>query len=754
MKPLPGSARRPLVDRVTAWSVRNRKRAVLSWLGLVVLAIALGAGLGDTSKVEHAPGETGRAQQMLDDAQVYSPPQESVLVEAASGDSGYPENAAMRQAVEDIAAALRGLGKDVTGAESVADVKSPSDSAAAAKQLVSSDGRSAIVRFSVTGRTMEPIQRAVLAQTKSHPDVSVTETGAASVSLAINDIKDKDFQRAEILSVPLTLIILAVVFGSLVSAGLPVLLALVSVFTGMALLMFAGRWMAIGDSTFSVVLLIGMAVGVDYTLFYLRRAREERSVGQAFDTALETAGRTSGRAVVVSGLTVMAAVAGLFFTGAETFTGITVGTVAVVGVAVFSSITVLPATLSWLGDRVDNWRIPYLGRRRTQVRDSRVWSTLVRQVVRRPLLWGGSVAVLLALLAVPAAGMKLSDPDLEHRLPDNVPALQALERLKSAFGVDVEPAEIVVRGDDLTGSEVTAAVAALKEKVADSDGRLKTPVDTSLIADGKLLVIRVPLAGDGKDAESVAALKELRETALPASLGKVDGLEYAVQGDTAKQEDFNAALGSSTPYVFGFVVLLSFLLLAAAFRSLAIPLVSILLNLLSIGSAYGVLTLVFQDGHLSGLLGFSSYGAVVSWLPLFMFVTLFGLSMDYHVFILSRVREYRSTGLSTKAAVVEGISRSAGVVTSAATVMIAVFAVFGTLSAIDYKMVGVGLGTAVLIDATVVRGILLPASLALLGDASWSMPGWLRWLPGVGLEGAEPAAGERLEQTEPVTDRG
>ncbi|MGW6980815.1 MMPL family transporter [Streptomyces sp. NPDC054932] len=736
MKPAPGSPKRPLVDRITSWSIHHRKRAVLSWLGLVVLAIALGAGLGSTARTEHAPGDTGRAQQMLDEAMVYSPPQESILIEAKPGDGAYADNPAMAKAAKEIAEALRGLGKDVTGAESVSDVKSPTDSAAAASRFVSPDGRSAIVKFSVTGRTMEPIQRAVLAQQQAHPDVTVTETGAASVSLAINDIKKKDFQRAEILSIPLTLIILAVVFGSLISAGLPVLLSLVSVLTGMALLMFAGRWIAIGDSTPSVVLLIGMAVGVDYTLFYLRRAREERSVGQDVDTALLTAGRTSGKAVVVSGLTVMASVAGLFFTGVETFTGITVGTIAVVGVAVVSSVTVLPATLSWLGERVDNWRLPFLGRR-TEVRDSRVWGGLVRMVVRRPLLWGGSVAILLALLAVPAAGMKLSDPDLKHRLPTDVPALQALERLQDAFPIDIKPAEIVVRGENLAGPEVTGAVEALREQVTRSGGKLRTPVDTSLIADGKLMVIRVPLAGDGKDAESVAALTELRENALPASLGKVDGLEFAVQGDTAKQEDFNNTLADRVPYVFGFVVLLSFLLLAAAFRSLVIPVVSILLNLLSIGSAYGVLTLVFQDGHLSGLLGFHSYGAVVSWLPLFMFVTLFGLSMDYHVFILSRVREYRATGLSTKQAVIDGISRSAGVVTSAAAVMVGVFAVFGTLSAIDYKMVGVGLGTAVLIDATVVRGILLPAALALFGEASWSMPRWLQWLPGVSLEGGE-----------------
>ncbi|MFJ8147802.1 MMPL family transporter [Streptomyces sp. NPDC096094] len=741
MKQATGAGRRPLVERITHWSVRNRKRAAFGWLGLVVLIIAIGAGLGSTSLDEHAPGETGRAQKMLDDAAVFSPPQENVLIEAEAGDPAYADNPEMRQAAADVAQALRGLGKDETGADWASDVVTPTDGAEAAEKLVSEDGRSLLVRFSVTGYSMEPMEKAVAEQAKAHPGVDITQTGKVSVSQAIDKIQDDDFLRAEVLSIPITVAILTVVFGSLISAGLPVLISLVSVVAAMGFLTFFGKWIAIGDSTPSVVLLIGMAVGVDYSLFYLRRAREERAAGHDNDTALIIAGRTSGKAVVVSGLTVMVALAGLFFTGIETFTGMTVGTIAVVGIGMLGAITALPAVLSWLGERVDRWQVPWLGARRTVVKDSRVWGAIVRKVVKAPVIWAVVGAAALALLAVPALGMKLSDPDLKHRLPTDVPALQALERVEKAFPVDTQPAEVVVRGSDLDGAAVKSAIGTLKEQVAGSDGKLMEPVEASLIPGGELMVVRVPLAGDGKNAESVAALKELRDNALPASFGEVDGLEYAVAGDTAKQEDFNSALENSAPWVFGFVIVLAFVLLAAAFRSLVIPIVSIVLNLLSIGAAYGVLTLVFQDGHLSSLLDFRSYGAVVSWLPLFMFVTLFGLSMDYHVFILSRVREYRGRGMSTKQAVVEGITKSAGVVSSAAAVMIAVFSVFATLSAIDYKMVGVGLATAVLIDATLVRGVLLPAALTMFGDATWKMPRALRWLPGVSLEGSddEPA---------------
>ncbi|MFE9564787.1 MMPL family transporter [Streptomyces sp. NPDC006487] len=751
MNQVSGAGRQPLVERITRWSVHNRKRAAFGWLGLVVLIIALGAGLGSTSLDEHAPGETGRAQKMLDDAMVFSPPQENVLIEAKDGAPGFAQNPDLQAAAKDVAEALRGLGNDESGAPWVSDVVSPSDSAEVARKLVSKDGRSLLVRFSVTGYSMEPTEKAIIEQAASHPAVSIAQTGKVSVSQAIDKIQDEDFTRAEVLSIPLTIVILAVVFGSLISAGLPVLISLVSVVAAMGFLTFFGKWIAIGDSTPSVVLLIGMAVGVDYSLFYLRRAREERAAGRDNETALIIAGRTSGKAVVVSGLTVMIALAGLLFTGIETFTGMTIGTIAVVGIAMLGAITALPAVLAWLGERVDNWKVPWLGARRTEVKDSRVWGSVVRQVVKAPVLWAAIGAGVLVLLAVPALGMKLSDPDLKHRMPTDVPALQALERVQKAFPVSTQPAEVVVRGSNLDGAEVKAGIAALKEQVAASGGKLKEPVESSLIPGGKLMVVRVPMAGDGKDSTSVAALKELRDVALPASLGKVDGLEFAVAGDTAKQEDFNTALTDSAPWVLGFVMVLAFVLLASAFRSLLIPIVSIVLNLLSIGAAYGVLTLVFQDGHLASVLDFRSYGAVVSWLPLFMFVTLFGLSMDYHIFILSRVREYRGRGLSTKQSVVEGITRSAGVVTSAAAVMIAVFSVFGTMSAIDFKMVGVGLATAVLIDATIVRGVLLPATLTMFGDATWKMPSWLRWLPGISLEGAdEEPAGREEQDTRPL----
>jgi RND superfamily putative drug exporter len=477
-----------------------------------------------------------------------------------------------------------------------------------------------------------------------------------------------------------------------------------------------------------VVLLVGMAVGIDYSLFYLRREREERAAGASQAEALRTAAATSGRAIVVSGLTVMISLAGLFLTGIDVFTGIAVGTITVVGVAVIGSLTALPALLSLLGSWVDKGKIPFLGRRRTAARRSAFWNALVRRVVARPVLWGGAAVLALLALAVPAFSLRLADPGLND-LPTKVPVVRNLLAIQHAFPGGPAPAEVVVTGQDLSGQPVRQAVAALQGR-AGTSGPLREPVTATLLSHGRVLVVSVPLAGGGTDRTSISALETLRDHALPTTLGKVGGISYAVAGNTASTHDFSARMHAVAPVVFAFVLGLAFLLLMVTFRSVAIPLMSIGLNLLSVGAAYGLLTLIFQDGHLSGLLGFSPYGGIVTWMPLFLFVLLFGLSMDYHVFILSRIRELRLRGWTTPQAITGGIGGSAGVVTSAAVIMVAVFSIFATLSLIEFKMFGVAMAAAVLIDATVVRGVLMPSAMSLLGERNWYLPRWLSWLPG------------------------
>jgi RND superfamily putative drug exporter len=366
----------------------------------------------------------------------------------------------------------------------------------------------------------------------------------------------------------------------------------------------------------------------------------------------------------------------------------------------------------------------------------------------------------MIVLAVPALGLRLGSP-LDGGFSAKVPAVAALNRIERVFPGRPGPAQVVVTGRGLAGSQMAGALTALEGR-ATAHGPIQGPITAAPVADGRALLVSVPLAGNGVDAVSDHALLTLRDRVLPRTLGQVPGISYSVAGNTAENYDDIAVLRTRTPLVLAVVALLAFALLLVAFRSVAIPLVSISLNLLSVGAAYGLITYVFQDGHGAGLLGFTAYGAIVPWIPLFIFVFLFGLSMDYHVFILSRIRELRARGaspgsssglLSTRDAVVNGIASSAGVVTSAAVIMVAVFSIFATLHLIQLQMLGVGLAGAVLIDATVVRGILLPACLALLGERTWYLPRWLAWLPGGGAAAGAPApAGPAQVQPAPVEE--
>jgi RND superfamily putative drug exporter len=732
-------AKGPLVERIAGWSARHRKTAVLGWLVLVAAVFVAGQAIGTKNLPSYDAGASGRAERVLQRAGFTSPPAESVLIQARRPGVSYPASAEMRQAAAQVVAALRSL------PASAADIRSPGGHGGTLDAgLVSANRRSVLVTFKVPGNLAKadaavvPALRAVAAVQAGHPGLRVQEAGDASIDRAATALISHDFRKAEETSVPVSLILLLIVFGALIAAGIPLLLAATAVMSAISLLAIPSHWLPVGQSTSEVVLILGMAVGIDYSLFYLRREREERAKGASHAQALRIAAGTSGRAIVVSGLTVMIAMAGLFLTGYAIFSGIAIGTIVVVGVAVAGSLTVLPALLSWLGRWADRGKIPFLGRRRTAAGKSRLWAALVRRVVRHPVAWGTLGAVALLALAAPALSMRLGSPP-NGGLPANVPVLRTMERIQAAFPQSPSPAMVVVSGHDLTAPAVTRAVAEVRAS-ATSTGPIRPPVTATAIAHGRALLVQVPLAGSGSGPVSDHALNVLRGRILPETLGKVAGVQYAVTGWTASDHDDIGALHHSTPLVFAVVALLALGLLLVAFRSVAIPLVSIALNLLSVAAAYGFLTLVFQDGRLQGLLGYTGYGAIVPWVPLFVFVFLFGLSMDYHVFILSRIRELRLGGMTTAESIEGGIARSAGVVTSAAVIMVAVFSILATLSLIQLKMIGIGLAAAVLIDATVVRGILLPAALALLGDRSWYLPRWLAWLPGGRRALGAPAA--------------
>jgi RND superfamily putative drug exporter len=734
-------ARSPIVERIAGWSARHRKTAVLGWL-LLVAAVLVGGHLLPAANVQsYDAGQSGQAEQTLNRLNVTFPPAEQVLIQSRSAGRTFATDPALRQAAGQVVAALRALPR------SAAAISSPLGPGG--RSLISANGRTALVTFTIPGnsnnedQTVLPDLNAVAAVQGSHPGLLIQEAGGASGDRAINALVSADFRKAEETSVPITLILLVVVFGALIAAGIPLLLAATSVVTALSLLAIPGHWLPVGQSTSEVVLLIGMAVGIDYSLFYLRREREERAKGASVAEALRIAAATSGRAIVISGLTVMIALAGLFLTGAAIFTGIAFGAIAVVGVAVVGSLTFVPALLSWLGRWADRGRIPFLGRRRTAARPSRLWAALVTRVVRRPLVWGTAAVLAMLALAAPALSMRLAYP--QNDVPNNVPIIATVNRIQQAFPQAPSPAQVVVTGTGLAGAPVRNAITALKA-TASANGPIREPVTVNPVAGGRALIVNVPLAGNGTDSASNDALLTLRDRVLPATLGRVGAVSYAVTGDTASSYDDTRLIDARTPLVFAAVAAVAFVLLLIAFRSVALPLISIGLNLLSVGAAYGLITLVFQDGRLQGPLDFTGFGAITPWVPLFMFVFLFGLSMDYHVFILSRIRELRLRGASTKDAVTQGIASSAGVVTSAALIMMAVFSIFAALHLVELKMLGLGLPAAVLIDATVVRGVLVPAAMALLGDRCWYLPRWLRWIPGRPPALPQAAAGAPLSR--------
>ncbi|MEU6665445.1 MMPL family transporter [Streptomyces sp. NPDC046727] len=736
---------RGLAARAGGWSARHRWAAVGIWVLFVVLAMGLGsaAGRADVDQGDQLKGETHTAAKIIDDAGIKEPASETVLIQA-KGSAVKATGGEFRAAVADVVEAVEGTGK-VTG------VTSPYDT-----HTISRDGRSALVQFDLRGDAetaadrIEPVLDAVAGVQKKHDSLRIEEIGGASMQKQYKDAFGDDFQQAEYSAVPVALGILLIAFGALVAALLPVALAITAIMATMGLMGLVSHLQPMSDTASSVMLLVGMAVGVDYCLFYLRREREERAAGRDAGTALRIAAATSGRAIIVSGVTVCVAMAGMLFTGLAEFEAMGLASLMVVAVAMVGSVTVLPALLSLLGERVEKGRLPFLGRRRRRQgadSGSRFWTAVLRGVLAKPLISVVVAAGALLAIAAPALGMKTQQLTLDQEFGDSLPIVQTYNRINDAFPGGSEPAQVVVKAKDINSPEVRRALADFK-KQAVASGASRGPVDIKLYDAQNVALVSVPLVGGSDLDEATKSLQKLRDEVRPATLGKADGVQAPVTGQVAGNHDFNDQLMGSVLPVFAFVVVFAFLLMLLSFRSLTVAITSIVLNLLSVAAAYGILVAVFQHGWGASLVGAEGVGAIVTWLPLFLFVILFGLSMDYHVFVVSRIREARMRGRTTKDAIRHGVVTTAGVVTSAAVIMVAVFAIFGTLSMQSMKQMGVGLAAAVLIDATIIRGVLLPAVMALLGERNWYLPKWLHRLPDLTHDEApEPAA-------PPVPDRG
>ncbi len=724
---MPAASKKSIVTGLAGWSIRHPGIAILAWTVLVLVSMIGGnlAGMHKATDTQLTPGEAGRAAAMITAAGLDAQGSESVVITAKNG------AALDRAVVGNTGPALaRALGQ----LPMVASV---------APGLLSSDGSTMLLPLTLSNRADDPkpLLDRISELGSTYPELQIAVTGSLTIGSDVDAQLARDFGSALLLSLPITLLILLLAFGALLAAGVPVLLGASSVLAAVGLYTVTSHVLPDGGSGAELILLIGMAVGVDYSLFYLKREREERLRGRTGEQALLVAAATAGHAVVTSGCALMVAMAGLFLLGDVNFASMAVGAVLVVALAVLGSLTVLPAVLGLLGARVDRPRIPILSRLTMSGRPGRVWPKLLRPALKFP-----AITLLIAVggmlvLAWPATHLHLKS-GTEADLPQTLPSVAAHERLTSAFPDERSQLEVVLHGGR---AEVDSVVRRLESSIeapvsgpsstggpaptggpASTGGQASPAARPVRLTTGQTSVLSIPVPFTADSPEARAILAELRGSTIPAALQGVSVVQVAVGGSIARNADYVDELTSGAPWVVGFVLLMTFLLMTVVFRSVVVGLVAIACNLLSAGAAFGVLALVFQSSWGAELLGFHLSGGVIAWIPVFLFVILFGLSMDYHVLVISRIKEASDRGLPTRQAVSEGIGRSAPVISSAAAVMIGVFAIFAGLHMVEFKELGVGLGAAVLLDAVVVRIMILPALMALLGRANWWAPSFLR----------------------------
>lgn len=692
-------ASRPPV-RLTTWSLRHPLPAIVGWVLLVVLCTAIGSwtGMRQATSAQLTAGEAGRAETMVSAAGLTEPDTETVVF----GGSG-------RLPAATVAAVRTDLALTMSRVPGVAAVGAP---------VLSADGSTAIVAVTLTnsGADADALRQALDRVSARHPGLALSSTGSVTIDADVDAQLSSNFRTALVLSLPITIVILLLAFGALLAAGVPVLLGASSVLAAVGLYTAASHLLPDGGSTAELILLVGMAVGVDYSLFYLKREREERRRGRSGPMALRIAAATAGHAVVTSGFAVAVAMAGLFLLGDVNFAAMAVGGIFVVGLAVLGSLTFLPAVLSLVGDRVDRPRLPLIGRWLAADRPARWWPRVLRPVLRFPVAALVLGVGLLLAIAWPAHHLQLKNSTVAD-LPQHLPSVVAYDRVVADFPDQQSTLEVAARG--------TGARTVIGRVVAATDGNQQFGRDVQVATAGTTTVARVPVPFAGNSAGARSALATLRSTIVPAAVAGVPGVEVAVGGGIAADADYLDLISTRAPWVILFVVAFTFVLMAWTFRSVVVGLVTILANALSAAAAFGILALVFQSSWGARLLGFHLTGAVIAWIPVFLFVLLFGLSMDYHVLVISRIKENVDRGLSTREAVREGITASASVISSAAAVMIGVFAIFAGLSMVEFKELGVGLGAAVLLDVVVVRIMVLPALMTLLGRANWWAPAFL-----------------------------
>jgi uncharacterized membrane protein YdfJ with MMPL/SSD domain len=732
-----------MTERLARASSRHPWRVIAAWV-VVILAsfFAIGTLLAYEGEVEiSSETESGRAAEVLaegfpqDRAVMEREISEVVVVRTDGGDV---ESSAVRQRVARLAEELRGAGAEqvVTYADDEA--------------LVSRDGdaTAVLVGLGFDAEDDVPAIYDVVQRLDDEPGYSGAITGEWTSDADVNELSLDDLKKGELFfGAPAALVILLLVFGAVVAGLVPLILAIVSILVALALVALLAQVYDLSIFTQNMLIGMGLALGIDYSLFTLSRYREERLQGREKFDAIATSGATAGRAVLFSGIAFVLAMFGLLLVPSTIFRSLAAGAILVGLVSIAAALTLIPAVLSLVGDRVNALRIPYFGRAAEQAgREGRFWGAIVHWVMRRPVVSLAVATAFLLALAAPVLVLETGSSG-PSTIPNRFESKQGYLLLNEEFpGQTTDPVEIAVAGD-VESAQVQAALDRLETELTSRPifGEPEVEVNEA----GTVTQITVPIAGDSIAEPAVDAVRDLRAEAIPNAFAGVDAEVY-VGGNTAEELDYHNTVNYWLPLVILFVLGLSFILLTIAFRSIVVPATAIVMNLLSVGAAYGLLVLVFQKGIGNELLGLREAETVEAWVPLFLFAVLFGLSMDYQVFLLSRIRERFSQTRDNQAAVSFGVGSTARLITGAALIIIAVFWGFAMGDMIMFQQMGFGVAVALLIDATIVRSVLVPATMTLLGKRNWYLPSWLGWLPDVHVEGAEP----RRTRAEPATRPG
>jgi uncharacterized membrane protein YdfJ with MMPL/SSD domain len=730
LPPSPGP--RAMTERIAVWSSRRPWLTLAGWALALIAAIAISAAfLGDAlSGDEEVTSDTDsrRADELAfegfaDERGPGGDTSEVVVVRSATASVDEPR---FERRVTGIAAELLAAG--------ATEVTTFYDTGQ--RRLVSRDGDATGMLVALGPDAEDDIEGVVDAVRAADGEggFDATITGEFTLDADFSTLAEEDLRNGELgFGLPAAVIVLLIVFGSMVAGLIPMFLALVSIVVALGLIGLVGQAYPLSVFATNMLTGMGLALGIDYSLFGLSRYREERLHGREKLDAIAAVGATASRAVLFSGIAFTLAMVGLLLVPHTIMRSLAAGAIAAGLVSVAAALTLLPAVLGLLGDRVNALRIPFFGRTATR-EQSPFWSRIVRATMRRPLAYLVLATAILLALAAPVIALRSGEAGVST-LPDRLPAKQGYLALNAEFpGETTEPVEVAIDGA-AESTAVRAGVDRLRERMATEDALGPAELETN--RDGDLTVMTVPVQGDPLDEDAVDAVQELRSVHVPAAFPD-EGVEVLVGGDTAESIDESDTMNDWLPIVLAFVLGLSFVLLTIAFRSLVVAAKALAVNLLSVGAAYGLLVLVFQEGIGNELFGFPQVDTIEAWVPLFLFAVLFGLSMDYHVFLLSRIRErFRQTGDNTEA-IAHGVGSTGRIITGAALIIIAVFSGFARGDLVMFQQMGFGVAVALLLDATVVRLVLVPAAMKLLGERNWYLPSWLGWLPDVQVEGGRP----------------